>query len=84
MSQASRDAAVNYVKELIATMGADDRAGVILFGDLAVVDRAMSADLGLDTIREASIGSSDQYSGRNSGRDGTLPGGWGEAHCAAE
>ena len=44
MSQASRDAAVNYVKEFIATMGADDRAGVILFGDLAVVDRAMSAD----------------------------------------
>ncbi len=44
MSQASRDAAVQYVQKAIASMGPDDRAGVVLFGELAVVDRALSAD----------------------------------------
>ncbi|HKP53495.1 MAG TPA: VWA domain-containing protein [Chloroflexia bacterium] len=43
MSQESRDAATQYVQKAIASMGPDDRAGVVLFGELAVVDRALSA-----------------------------------------
>ena len=44
MSQESRDAATRYVQQAIAAMGPDDRAGVVLFGELAVVDRALSTD----------------------------------------
>lgn len=42
VSQTSRDAAVGYVQKAIAQMGADDRAGVVLFGERAIVDRAVS------------------------------------------
>ncbi len=44
MSQQSRDAATQYVQKAIASMGPDDRAGVVLFGELAIVDRALTAD----------------------------------------
>lgn len=43
VSQASTDAAGHYVQQAIAAMGPDDRAGVVLFGETAVVDRALSA-----------------------------------------
>lgn len=44
VSQSNRDATQAYVKQAIASMGPDDRAGVVLFGEDAVVDRALSAD----------------------------------------
>lgn len=44
VSQASRDAALQYVRKAIAAMKPNDRAGVVLFGENAVVDRALSAD----------------------------------------
>jgi uncharacterized membrane protein/Mg-chelatase subunit ChlD len=43
VTQASRDAAYSYVQHAIASMGPDDRAGVVLFGEKAIVDRAVSA-----------------------------------------
>lgn len=42
VSQQSQDAALNYVENALKTMGPDDRAGVVLFGDRAVVARAVS------------------------------------------
>ena len=42
VSQPSRDAAYEYVRSAISKMGADDRAGVVLFGEKAIVDRAIS------------------------------------------
>lgn len=44
MSQASRDASLQYVRQAIASMGPNDQAGVVLFGEEALVDRALSAD----------------------------------------
>lgn len=44
MSQESRDAATAYVQQALASMGPDDRAGVVLFGELAVVERALSTE----------------------------------------
>lgn len=46
VSQTTRDAAYSYVRSAIASMGPDDRAGVVLFGEKAIVDRAISADSG--------------------------------------
>ncbi len=46
VSRAGREASLQYVRKAIAGMGADDRAGVVLFGDGAVVDRALGADTG--------------------------------------
>ena len=45
VTQQAHDAAYNYVKSAIAGMGPDDRAGVVLFGEKAVVDRAISGSL---------------------------------------
>ncbi len=42
--QESRDAAYQYVRQAIASMGPNDRAAVVLFGERAIVDRALSAD----------------------------------------
>ncbi|MDQ6694562.1 MAG: VWA domain-containing protein [Chloroflexota bacterium] len=42
ISQASETAATDYVKHAIAGMGSADRAGVVLFGEGAVVDRAVA------------------------------------------
>lgn len=44
VSQASQSAALQYVEDAIAQMGPDDRAGVVLFGDSAIVARAVSGD----------------------------------------
>ncbi len=44
VSQQSRDAATNYVQKAIARMGPEDRAGVVLFGERAIIDRALSSD----------------------------------------
>jgi uncharacterized membrane protein len=44
VSQASRDAAYDYVRQALQAMGPDDRAGIVLFGDHAVVARAVSGD----------------------------------------
>jgi uncharacterized membrane protein/Mg-chelatase subunit ChlD len=43
VSQPMQDAANSYVRNAIASMGPDDRAGVVLFGEKAIVDRAVSA-----------------------------------------
>lgn len=42
ISQQQREAAEQYVREAIATMGPDDRAAVVLFGANALVERPMS------------------------------------------
>lgn len=44
VSQANRDASMQYVRKAIASMGPNDLAGVVLFGEDAIVDRALSAD----------------------------------------
>jgi uncharacterized membrane protein len=40
----TREAAYQYVRQAIASMGPNDCAGVVLFGERAIVDRALSAD----------------------------------------
>ncbi|MEO8284908.1 MAG: VWA domain-containing protein [Chloroflexota bacterium] len=42
VSGRSHDAAIEYVQKAIGSMGPDDRAGVVLFGEKAIVDRAIS------------------------------------------
>jgi uncharacterized membrane protein len=42
--QQSSDAAREYVRKAIESMGPEDRAGVVLFGERAIVDRALSSD----------------------------------------
>lgn len=44
VSQESQQAAIDYVQKAIASMGPEDRAGVVLFGERAIVDRALSPD----------------------------------------
>jgi uncharacterized membrane protein len=44
VSQQQHDAAYSYVRAALAAMGPDDKAGVVLFGERAVVDRAISGD----------------------------------------
>jgi Ca-activated chloride channel family protein len=44
VSDTSQAAAIQYVQKAIASMGPDDRAGVVLFGERAVVARALSGD----------------------------------------
>jgi Ca-activated chloride channel homolog len=56
VSQATHDAAVRYVQSALQAMGPDDRAGVVLFGERAVVARAISGDrdwqpFGADALR---------------------------------
>jgi Ca-activated chloride channel family protein len=46
VSQQSHDAAYEYVRNAISKMGPDDRAGVVLFGERAIVDRAISGAAG--------------------------------------
>jgi len=43
VSPEARQASIEYVQKAISAMGPDDRAGVVLFGENAVVDRALSA-----------------------------------------
>src|SRR5207302_1821458 len=42
VSQTSRSASLDYVRQAISQMGPDDRAGVVRFGEDAVVDRGSS------------------------------------------
>ncbi|MEP6775609.1 MAG: VWA domain-containing protein, partial [Chloroflexota bacterium] len=42
LTPAAHSAALDYVKQAIAKMGPDDRAGVVRFGENAIVDRAIS------------------------------------------
>lgn len=44
VSQTNQDAALQYVEKAIASMGPDDRAGVVLFGERAIVARAVSGE----------------------------------------
>lgn len=44
VSEATRQSSFDYVRQAIRSMGQDDRAAVVLFGENAVVDRALSAD----------------------------------------
>ncbi|HEY0071102.1 MAG TPA: vWA domain-containing protein, partial [Chloroflexia bacterium] len=44
VSDASKQASFDYVRQAIASMGPDDRAAVVLFGENAILDRALSAD----------------------------------------
>ena len=44
VSQANQDAAIKYVQSALRAMGPDDRAGIVLFGDGALVARALSSD----------------------------------------
>ena len=44
VSQQTQDASVAYVQKAIQSMGPDDRAAVVLFGERAIVARAVSAD----------------------------------------
>lgn len=43
VSSTSRTAALDYVQQAISKMGPDDQAGVVRFGENAIVDRAISA-----------------------------------------
>src|SRR3990172_8009575 len=45
---AARQAALAYVRAALQEMGPDDRAGVILFGSQALVERPLSANRNLD------------------------------------
>ncbi|HVF99633.1 MAG TPA: VWA domain-containing protein [Chloroflexia bacterium] len=44
VSDASKQASFDYVRQAIRAMAPDDRAAVVLFGETAVLDRALSAD----------------------------------------
>ena len=44
ISQQTQDAALQYVRSALKSMVPDDRAGIILFGERAVVARALSGD----------------------------------------
>ncbi|HEX8227783.1 MAG TPA: VWA domain-containing protein [Chloroflexia bacterium] len=44
VSEATRQASFDYVRQAIETMGEDDRAAVVLFGENAILDRALNAD----------------------------------------
>src|SRR6476620_3537746 len=46
VSEQSRAAAISYVEQAIAGLGPADRAGVVLFGEKAIVDRAISGSGG--------------------------------------
>jgi Mg-chelatase subunit ChlD len=45
---AEGEAGLNYIRQALASMGPEDRAGVILFGADALVERLVSADTHLD------------------------------------
>ncbi|MDQ3930343.1 MAG: VWA domain-containing protein, partial [Chloroflexota bacterium] len=44
VSEASRQASYDYVRRAVGSMGPGDQAAVVLFGENAVLDRALSAD----------------------------------------
>jgi uncharacterized membrane protein len=44
VSQQAHDAAYNYVRSALAALGPDDKGGVVLFGERAIVDRAVSGE----------------------------------------
>ncbi|HEX8220019.1 MAG TPA: vWA domain-containing protein, partial [Chloroflexia bacterium] len=44
VSDSSRQGSFDYVRQAIRSMGPEDRAAVVLFGETAVLDRALSAD----------------------------------------
>lgn len=60
VSDASKRASFDYVRRAIGSMGPDDRAAVLLFGENAILDRALSADTQWTTVgREPSALATD-------------------------